>query len=181
MRLRIISGSLKGRILQCPEGHLQFRPTLERTRQAVADMLGPRIGGSSAADLCAGSGSFGFEMISRGAASVDFVENNRRSAALISEHAEKFGVAHQCTVIIQDVGAFVRTRQKRYDIVFFDPPYGAEDMLSLVPLIQALLLPGGIFLYQRRRKPLIGESGSSSFETRTFGDTMVECYGPPKG
>jgi 16S rRNA (guanine966-N2)-methyltransferase len=180
MRLRIISGSLKGRILQCPERHLQFRPTLERTRQAVADMLGPRIAGSCTADLCAGSGSFGFEMISRGAGSVDFVENNRKCAAFLGEHAEKFGVAHRCTVIVQDVSIFVRTGRKRYDIVFFDPPYGAEDMPSLVPHIQTLLLPGGILLYQRRRRPLNGENGTRPFETRAFGDTVVECYGPSK-
>jgi 16S rRNA (guanine966-N2)-methyltransferase len=181
MRLRIISGSLKGRILQCPERHLQFRPTLERTRQAVADMLGPRIGGSSAADLCAGSGSFGFEMISRGAATVDFVEKNRNSASLLREHAEKFGVAHQRAVILQDVGAFVSTVRNRYDIIFFDPPYGAEDMLSLVQHIQTLLLPEGILLYQRRRQSLTGESPSRPFETRAFGDTIVECYGPTNG
>ncbi|MBN2188552.1 MAG: RsmD family RNA methyltransferase, partial [Chitinispirillaceae bacterium] len=83
MRLRIIAGVLRGRILQCPGRQLAFRPTLERTRTAMADMLQPRIGGSITADLCAGSGAFGFEMLSRGAARVDFIENDRRAAELI--------------------------------------------------------------------------------------------------
>jgi 16S rRNA (guanine966-N2)-methyltransferase len=178
MRLRIISGSLRGRILQYPERQLNFRPTLERTRKAVADMLQPRIGGSVTADICAGSGSFGFEMLSRGAARVDFVENDRRCADVIKKHAEKFGVSGQCRIITQDAYDFVCAGIERYDIVFFDPPYEAERMRSLAPLILPLLSPEGILLYQRRR-PRTGEGTPGPFETRTFGDTIVECYRPP--
>jgi 16S rRNA (guanine966-N2)-methyltransferase len=177
MRLRIIAGSLRGRILQCPGRQLAFRPTLERTRTAMADMLRSRLAGSVTADLCAGSGAFGFEMLSRGAASVDFIEHDRRHTELIREHAEKFGVARQCRIITQDAYDFVCACSGRYDIVFFDPPYESERMRSLVPLIMPLLSPKGILLYQRRR-PRTGESVLRPFETRTFGDTIVECYRP---
>jgi 16S rRNA (guanine966-N2)-methyltransferase len=175
MKLRIISGSLRGRILQCPEKQLLFRPTLERTRKSIADMLQPRISGSAVADLCAGSGSFGFEMVSRGAVHVDFVENSRQCAALIQDHAEKFGIAGQCRIILKDVAGFVRSSTARYDIVFFDPPYEAEGMAPLVPLLLALLLPGGILLYQRR-KNRGSEESEQPFEKKTFGDTVVACY-----
>ncbi len=177
MKLRIISGSLRGRTVHYPGERLSFRPTLERTRQAIADMLQPRIRGSACADLCAGSGSFGFEMLSRGAASIDFVENDRRCAALLRDHAEKFGAAGQCRVVVQDVDGFVRTSEGQYDIIFFDPPYEADGMDSLVPLLRGLLLPGGILLFQRRRNSVQQES-EKPFETRTFGDTIVECYRP---
>jgi 16S rRNA (guanine966-N2)-methyltransferase len=180
MRLRIVAGSLRGRIVQYQDRRPDFRPTLERTRRAIADMLGPLIGGSVTADLCAGSGAFGFEMLSRGAASVDFVENDHRYAALIRQHAEKFGVAAECRVIMQDAHGFVRSCAARYDIVFFDPPYGAEGMRSLVPLILPLLSPEGLLLYQRRRRTGIGESAPCPFDTRTFGDTVVECYHPSR-
>ena len=179
MRLRIIAGSLKGRILQCPDTQLQFRPTLERTRQALADMLKPRVNGSMTADLCAGSGSFGFEMLSRGAAGVDFVENNSRCAALLKEHAEKFGVAGQCHIIIRDITGFVNAGIGRYDIIFFDPPYGADGMQPLVSLMLPMLMPEGILLYQRRRQSRATESTRGPFETKTFGDTIVECYRRP--
>jgi 16S rRNA (guanine(966)-N(2))-methyltransferase RsmD len=177
MRLRIISGLLRGRILQSPDKQLLFRPTLERTRKSIADMLQPRISGSATADLCAGSGSFGFEMLSRGAASVEFVENDRRCATLLRDHAEKFGVAGQCRIAVQDVAVFARSSTRQYDIIFFDPPYEAEGMAALVPLLRGLLLPGGIVLFQRRRNSGSQES-EKPFETRTFGDTVVECYGP---
>lgn len=179
MRLRIISGSLGGRILQCPEKQLQFRPTSERTRKAVADMLQPRIAGNVSADLCAGSGSFGFEMLSRGAARVDFVENSSRCAELLREHAEKFGVAGQCRIVKQDVAEFVRGEGARYDIIFFDPPYDAPGMQPLVPLMLQMLQPEGILLYQRRRQARSEENTAGLIETRTFGDTIVECYRKP--
>jgi 16S rRNA (guanine966-N2)-methyltransferase len=179
MRLRIIAGSLRGRILQCPERQLHFRPTLERTRKAVADMLQYRIGGSVTADLCAGSGSFGFEMVSRGAASVDFIENDRRCASLLREHAEKFGVTRRCRIVLKDVADFVREGAGRYDIVFFDPPYAADGMQALVPHMQKMLSPAGTLLYQRRRHAPDSEASVRPVESRTFGDTIVECYGPP--
>jgi 16S rRNA (guanine966-N2)-methyltransferase len=176
MKLRIVSGSLRGRLLQCPEKQLPFRPTLERTRRSIADMLQPRISGSMAADLCAGSGSFGFEMLSRGAGKVDFVENDRRCAALLREHAGKFGVSGQCRIVVQDVADFVRSRNGPYDIIFFDPPYDAMGIESLVSSMVRMLSPEGILLYQRRRRSRTAESDVQPFETRTFGDTIVECY-----
>jgi 16S rRNA (guanine966-N2)-methyltransferase len=180
MKLRIVSGSLRGRIVQCPERRLVFRPTLERTRQAVADMLQTRIDGSVAADLCAGSGAFGFEMISRGAARVDFVENDRRCAALLGKHAEKFGVFGQCRIVVRDVADFVRSSGQRYDIIFFDPPYEGDGMRALIPSILSLLSGGGILLFQRRRRLRTAgndvQSWEVPFKTMAFGGTIVECY-----
>ena len=176
MKLRIVAGSLRGRILQCPAQQLPFRPTLERTRTSIADMLQPRVSGCTAADLCAGSGSFGFEMLSRGAARVDFVENDLRCAALLRGYAEKFGVMDQCRIVVQDVADFVLTSTGRYDIVFFDPPYEADGMQALVPSIRLMLSPQGILLYQRSRRGRTEDCTVRPFETRKFGDTIVECY-----
>ncbi|MBN2187956.1 MAG: RsmD family RNA methyltransferase, partial [Chitinispirillaceae bacterium] len=86
-------------------------------------------------------------------------------------------LAGRCRIIRQDARDFVRAGSGRYDIVFFDPPYESENMRSLVPLIMPLLTPEGILLYQRRR-PRAEESVPCPFETRTFGDTVVECYRP---
>ena len=151
MKLRIISGLLKGRTIYGPDKDLTFRPTLERTRQSIADMVRPWCSGAIAADLCAGSGAFGFEMISRGAQRVDFVENDRGRAGLIREHAEKFGVLSQCRVVAKDIIAFLRFSGEKYNIVFFDPPYDASHLNGLVPELIKQVAPGGVLLYQRRR------------------------------
>ena len=184
MKLRIVSGSLRGRTINFPDAKVPFRPTLERTRQSIADMLQPVIAGSVAADLCAGSGSFGFELISRGASSVDFVENDRAGANLIRRHAEKFGVAGQCRVLVSDVAEFANSCTRQYDIIFFDPPYDREGMVDLVSTLMRRLSPGGRLLYQRRRRTL-NKGGSDADrrapdEIKTFGDTAVECYRCPE-
>jgi 16S rRNA (guanine966-N2)-methyltransferase len=180
MKLRIISGSLKGRTITGPDRDLSFRPTLERTRQSVADMISPLCGGAIAADLCAGSGSFGFEMISRGAQRVDFVETDRGRADLMIAHAEKFGVAERCRIIKKDVVVFLQSCRDRYDIIFFDPPYDSVHLKQLVPAMMKLLIPGGIILYQRRRpsgtKGERCQENGPPFEIKTFGDTVVEIY-----
>lgn len=180
MKLRIISGSLKGRTIHGPDRDLTFRPTLERTRQAIADMIQPRCNGAVAADICAGSGAFGFEMLSRGARRVDFIESNCGRADLIRGHAEKFGVLPQCRILVRDAAVFLRSTGEQYDIVFFDPPYANSTLEGLVPEVMKRVAPGGLFLYQRRRlskkesdKRLESER---SFEIKTFGDTVVEIH-----
>lgn len=178
MKLRIVSGALRGRVIRCGEKDLAFRPTLERTRQSIADMLSPDLPGSRAADLCAGSGAFGFEMISRGAASVDFIEHDRALISLIREHATRFGVLDRCHFVVQDAAQFIRSCERRYDIIFFDPPYDDRAMPALVPALKNLLTPRGVLLFQRRRKPgdIIDKYDTPADEIKTFGETIVECY-----
>jgi 16S rRNA (guanine966-N2)-methyltransferase len=181
MNLRIVSGSLRGRVIRARERELDFRPTLGRTRQAIADMLSPDLPGSAACDLCAGSGAFGFEMISRGAASVDFIELDRARCALIRENAAEFGVLDRCRFIVREAAGFVRSASVRYDIIFFDPPYDDAAMPDLVPGLIRLLTPRGVLLFQRRRKRGVGAdngSGPAPDAVKTFGDTVVECYRP---
>jgi 16S rRNA (guanine966-N2)-methyltransferase len=178
MKLRIVAGSLKGRMLGFSPNDALFRPTLERARRSVADTLQPYLRGAIAADLCAGSGAFGFEMVSRGAAHVDFVERDRRRAEAIRKAAEQFGVEEQCEVFAQEVNDFARQCTRRYDIIFYDPPYN-DHALGETTLPARLLSPGGILVFQRGKKRGMkggGEESEPPFDTRNFGDTIVEFY-----
>ncbi len=181
MNLRIVAGSLRGRVIRLPDGDLDYRPTLGRARQSIADMLTPGLPGSVCADLCAGSGAFGFEMLSRGAAIVDFIEENRVRCSLIRENADTLGVLDRCRFIASDAAAFVRSCSERYDILFFDPPYDEKTLPALVPALVRLLTPKGRLVYQRRRKRgevAIGKTKSGSATIKFFGDTAVECFVP---
>ena len=181
MDLRIVSGSFKGRIIHCPEKRLSFRPTLERARTSVADMLAPRISGGRAADICAGSGAMGFELISRGAASVDFVENDRHCCALIRSYAEKFTVSGRCRIFAKDAAAYISACADRYDIIFFDPPYDDPALAGLAGRLRRLLNRDGVLVYQHRRHGRMGEADAvegpeKPFDTRIYGDTEVALY-----
>jgi 16S rRNA (guanine966-N2)-methyltransferase len=144
-------------------------------------MLMPDLPGSACADLCAGSGAFGFEMLSRGAATMDFIEENRARCSLIRGNAAAFGVLDRCRFIAADAAAFVRSCSERYDILFFDPPYDEKTLPALVPFLVRLLTPRGRLVYQRRRKRgevPIDRITPGSPTIKFFGDTAVECFGP---
>jgi 16S rRNA (guanine966-N2)-methyltransferase len=179
IRLRIISGFLKGRFISVPETN-NFRPTLERTRESVAEIIKNKLDGAIVADICAGSGAFGFEMLSRGASSVDFIEKDRHRAAQLIKTASQFGLSDQTRVISRDVNSFIKSASGKYDIIFYDPPYDDKDLMYLHEDLVRLLNVDGILLYESRKihkgaKP--SEKKIIPFDIRTFGETVVEFYG----
>jgi 16S rRNA (guanine966-N2)-methyltransferase len=177
MKLRIISGELRRRFLQVPDS-LDFRPTLERVRQPLADSLMPRTRGARVVDLCAGSGAFGFEMLSRGAAFVSFVEANRSLARLIDQHARSFGMTQRCEVFCGEVSRFINALPQPFDIVFYDPPYDDPTIAATVRQIVSIMAPGAIFLFQRD-SAIAGAADLLSPQdytvvTRSWGRTLVD-------
>lgn len=179
MRLRIIAGTLKGRFINIPGRNAEFRPTLERTRQSVIEIIKFDLPGAVAADVCAGSGAFGFEMISRGALRVDFVEKDRHRAELLMKNSSILSVMDRCRCITGDVKSFVNKSKGPYQIIFYDPPYEDETLALLVPDLMKLLAPDGILVYERAlrhnflQNSLVNEF---CFDSRDFGDTVVEFY-----
>jgi len=178
-KLRIISGSLKGRYVSTGE-EANFRPTQERVRESVAEIVKKKILGAAAADLCAGSGAFGFEMLSRGAKSVDFVEADGRLADKIAANAAALGVTEKIKVIRDDVSRFAGTSANRYDVIFYDPPYDVAELQELVPKLLSLLTESGMLIYERRRgrkektPDTIGKTNIA--DVRIYSDTVIEIY-----
>jgi 16S rRNA (guanine966-N2)-methyltransferase len=178
MRLRIVSGTLGRRYITIDKKATGFRPTQERVRQSVAETLKPLIPQSRAADLCAGSGAMGIELVSRGAARVDFVESDRLRAQGIARHCDELGIAAQCSVITDDVRRFLDRCNASYDLIFFDPPYEDRSLPLLLPRIAGLLSEGGMLIYER------ASSYAPAYETllgpgyarkeRVYGDTAVD-------
>jgi 16S rRNA (guanine966-N2)-methyltransferase len=180
MKLRIVGGLLGRRVLTIPRAGEEFRPTLEKSRASVAEIVKDIVAGTVVADLCAGSGAIGFELLSRGAKTVHFVENDRTRARLITEHCKLFGVTLSCSVYCEDVRRFVQHLPCFYDLVYFDPPYGDASLPAIVPLLAGGLVKGGLVLHERRKKvpgaPLTPECGLRLTRTRTYGDTAVDFY-----
>jgi 16S rRNA (guanine(966)-N(2))-methyltransferase RsmD len=144
--VRIAAGRWKGRKLEVPDS---ARPTSSRAREALFDILGPRITGARVLDLFAGSGAVGFEAVSRGAARAVLVDTDaeplRRARASLDAGEDVLVLASDAASALADLGR----RGERFDVVFADPPYrdgerAARDLSG----IARLLSPGGVLVVQ---------------------------------
>lgn len=190
--MRIIAGALKGRILRTVSGP-GYRPATARVREAVFSMLESRgvvWSGVRVLDLFAGSGSLGFEALSRGAPEVCLVEKAADAVANLRRNADSFGLqAEQCRIVPADVAQFLRPRAyQAYDIIFIDPPYGEN---RLAPTLSAVLrgnwLAGGGFVLAEVEASLRPASLSPKGEDllrpeadRTYGQTRILIWQLPQ-
>src|SRR5258708_10964854 len=127
--MRIIAGKYRGRRLKSPPS-LQTRPTSDRLRETLFNILAPRIKGARFLDLCAGSGAVGIEALSRGASHVTFVDQSRKMCALIEANLEAIADGIDVELVSGEAVEFLRRRAKKgvspFDIIFFDPPYESD-------------------------------------------------------
>jgi 16S rRNA (guanine(966)-N(2))-methyltransferase RsmD len=127
--MRIIAGEFRSRKLEAPAG-LATRPTSDRLRETLFNVLAPRIEGASCVDLYAGSGAVGIEALSRGAGSVVFVERAPAGLAALRGNLDRLGLTAGFRIQSGSVGAWLRKASgggATFDLVFLDPPYEAAD------------------------------------------------------
>ena len=142
--MRIISGEYKSRKIFTPSlsesGTSKLRPTSDRARETLFDVLHNRIdfSGASCLDLFAGTGSFGFECISRGASTCEFVDKSRKSGELIQKTASSLGCEEQVNFYRTDALTFLNGEpDKGYDLIFADPPYDYGKFIDLSKAVLA--------------------------------------------
>lgn len=123
-RVRIIGGSLRNSRLEVPDVP-GLRPTAERVRETLFNWLAPVIEGMDCLDLCAGTGALGIEALSRGAASVQFVERDARAAQALRANLVRLK-ADQARVNVTDAGSFLQQASRAHDLVFLDPPFALD-------------------------------------------------------
>jgi 16S rRNA (guanine966-N2)-methyltransferase len=134
--MRVIAGTYRSRILKSLKG-LALRPTSDRLRETLFNVLGPAVVGSRFLDLFAGTGAVGIEALSRGAIEVVFIENHAPAAALIRRNLESLGIRGGAQVSpvdalrgLQKIAAKRKPSDPYFDFVFLDPPYAAEEEYS---------------------------------------------------
>lgn len=132
--MRVIAGTAKSLRLKTPEG-MDTRPTTDRIKETLFNMLQPYLGGALFVDLFSGSGGIGIEALSRGARHAYFVENERRALSCILENLRYTRLNDQATVLKTDVlSALYGIHEREADIIFMDPPYdcGHEERVLAV-------------------------------------------------
>jgi 16S rRNA (guanine966-N2)-methyltransferase len=135
--LRLTGGTLRSRSVRTPSGRA-VRPTPARVKEALFSILADRLAGANVLDLFAGTGSLGFEALSRGAAHATFVEHHRPTADALRANAAALGLTDRITIITLPAERATRLIEGRYDLVFADPPY-------------AQMYPGAAFAALRER------------------------------
>ncbi len=179
--MRVIAGRLKGRVLKPPRW-AGLRPTSERLRETVFDVLQCRVTGARVLDVYAGTGALGIEAISRGAAWVTFIEGDRRAQALIAENLARCGIENLCAIIrltteqaLSDLGADPALMP--FDIILLDPPYGQAADRCLADC-GMLLRDTGIVVFEHSRRSVPPDAAGRLARTRTLraGDSALSLY-----
>jgi len=180
--MRVIAGTLKSRRLKTPswEG---LRPTSDKLRETLFNILAPRIEGARVLDGYAGTGALGIEAISRGAREVTFVESDPRAAALLRENLAACGIESGYTVVRAALAGTLASASanpalKPFDIVLFDPPYdlAPADVLAGV---DAVLAPEGVLVLEHAKKRQAPALAGRLVRQREVlsGDSTLTFYG----
>ncbi|GAM11046.1 putative rRNA methyltransferase YlbH [Geobacter sp. OR-1] len=183
--MRVISGTAKGRHL-APPADRRVRPTTDRIKEALFSILTSFFGDLdrlSVLDLFAGTGSLGIEALSRGAAKAVFIDNNKVSAALVKENLRSTGLSGSAEVIQADVIqalAKLDNQNRKFDLVFADPPYGMGLADKFLDKISAttLLAEGALVVVESGAKenfPL-EERCLRQIDRRVYGDTALTFF-----
>lgn len=148
--MRIIAGRFKGRRLAAPTWD-GLRPTSDKLRETLFNVLAPRVTGARVLDLCAGTGAVGLEALSRGAAAVTAVDTDARAVVLARRNAEACGVTADYTIQTGDVlTALPRLAAAGpFDIIYLDPPYAFTGTREVLQAAAPLLHAEGLLVLER--------------------------------
>jgi 16S rRNA (guanine(966)-N(2))-methyltransferase RsmD len=174
---RIIAGALRGRRLVAPRGS-RTRPTSDKVRGAVFNLLGQFFDGGDALDLYAGTGALGLEAVSRGCARAVLVESDRDAALAIERNVAALGLAERVEVRRARVTEVVpRLARGAFALAFVDPPYG-EGPEGALALLEGPVAPGGrvVAEHDARRPPDERYGSLALVDRRTYGDTGISIY-----
>jgi len=172
--MRVIAGRYKGRRLKAPtwEG---LRPTSDKLRETLFNILAPRIAGARLLDGYAGTGAVGIEALSRGAASVVFVERDRRALALLAENIAACDAAGY-TIETGDVATVLRRwNGAPLDLIWLDPPYDNTDTLDALDAAAHALAPEGLVVLERatRHEPNVPASLTPTRDVKSGDSTLT--------
>jgi 16S rRNA (guanine(966)-N(2))-methyltransferase RsmD len=182
--MRIIAGSYRSRGLEAPAG-LATRPTSDRLRETLFNVLAARMEGAAFLDLYAGSGAVGIEALSRAAARVEFVERAEPALRVLRGNLARLGLTAGFRIHAGSVGSVLRRMKPgaAFDLVFLDPPYdAAQEYAATLGLfgaaVSSLLAPGAMVIAEHRKKERLEERYGELMRTRLLaqGDAALSFF-----
>ena len=178
--MRVIAGKYKGRVLKGPK-HKGVRPTADRVKEALFNIIGTQIEGADFLDLFAGTGAIGIEAFSRGAAAVIMVDENSQSIKLIQENCRCLDEADRARVLhlSSERALMVLTNEGHtFDLIFLDPPFEAGLLQKTIQSIARfeLLKSGGWLIAEHPRLLQLSEVQLTMGDTRYYGDICLTFF-----
>jgi|UniRef100_A0A7C3ZC11 16S rRNA (guanine966-N2)-methyltransferase len=180
--MRIIAGEFKGRRLAAVKGRI--RPTSDKVREAIFNILGAAVAGARVLDLFAGTGALALEALSRGALDAVLVEEQASALRVLQTNLEALGLADRVRVLRLPVHAALKklaAQGRQFSLVFLDPPYGRGLALSTLEALadSGLLGPEALVVAEHSHREALPErTGQLALsQSRRYGDTQVSFYG----
>ena len=174
--MRIVAGSLKGRRLESPNWS-GVRPTSDRVRETLFDLLGYHVEGARFLDACAGTGAVGIEALSRGAACTAFVDRDRRSIGLVEKNLALCRVTDRAVVVRTALPEGVSRPElaEPFDVIVADPPYGDPQIDAILSALAGRLAQTGLLVLERAARTAAPDlPGLSVVRTVRAGDTALD-------
>ena len=174
--MRIITGSARGTKLETLEGE-STRPTTDRIKESVFNIIQFEIEGRSFLDLFAGSGQMGLEALSRGAEKALFADDNPEAVAMIKRNAQKTRLYEKCRVLTSDYKTVIRSLagREKFDIVYLDPPYKSDYLYdALAKLVRAELISDmGVVICETNNDKPVEIDGLDTVKHVKYGKTYI--------
>lgn len=176
--MRVITGTAKGRRLITPEGKEVTRPTGEKVKEALFSAVQFLLEGADVLDLYAGSGQLGIEALSRGAKTAVFVDTSKEAQKCIAENIKTCGFADRARIKTTDAALYLSGAMERFDLAFLDPPYAAEQLPIVLPLVSNVMRPGGMVFCETEKTIDLPETVGELTKVKEYryGRTKVLSY-----
>jgi 16S rRNA (guanine(966)-N(2))-methyltransferase RsmD len=183
--LRVISGNLRGKRLFSPKGQ-ELRPTSDRVKEAIFDILQDQIQGQNVLDLFAGTGALGIECLSRGASKAVFVEESSESLSALRRNIEECRLKDKAEVLGRKVLPALKileVRGEAFGLIFLDPPYDKGEARRVLEVLSrsSILTPGTLVVVEHSLSEGIDSIPSlQRVDRRKYGRTLVSFFRPEK-
>ncbi|MEG2536944.1 MAG: 16S rRNA (guanine(966)-N(2))-methyltransferase RsmD [Hydrogenoanaerobacterium sp.] len=173
--MRVITGTARGRKLTAPDG-IEIRPTTDMVKESIFSIIQFDIPGAAVLDLFAGTGQMGIEALSRGAASVSFVDSSKQAIAAIKQNLEATELLENAKIYPMDAKAYLMSAGEHYDIALLDPPYNKGVLVEVLPSVARHMAKNSVILCETQLQELLPETAGDFVLRRTYRYGKVKVW-----
>ena len=171
--MRVITGSARGRRLISPEG-FDVRPTTDKVKESIFNIIQFNIPGASCLDLFAGSGQLGIEAISRGAEKVTFVDSSRKSFETVKANVDMCRFADKSVLKLSDSFSFLMSCSDKFDIVFLDPPYHKDLCVKALDNLDHVLSSDAVVICETQNDEELPEKAGRLYCDKIYAYSSIK-------